>query len=64
MAAHTLKVKLLHDTIVAPAAEPRGVASYGKSGEIHELDRWTALHLCHCHEEFPRAELVKVKSKE
>ena len=54
----TLKVKLLHDSIVAPATEPRGVATYGKAGEIHELPRWEALHLCHCNEEFPRAELV------
>jgi len=64
MAAHTQKIRLLHDTIVAPASEPRGVATYGKVGDIVELDRWTALHLCQCHEEFPRAELVKAKSKE
>ncbi len=60
----TLKVRLLHDTIVGPASEPRGVAQYGKSGEIHELPRWEAMHLCHCHEEFPRAQLVGNKQKE
>jgi hypothetical protein len=56
-----LKVKLLHDTIVAGASEPRGEAVYGRAGETHELPRWEALHLCHCHPEFPRAVLVEKK---
>jgi hypothetical protein len=56
-----LKVKLLHDTIVEGASEPRGVAVYGKSGEVHELPKWEALHLCHCHPEFPRATLITAK---
>jgi len=58
-----LKIRLLHDSIVAPATEPRGVATYGKAGEIVEMDRWTALHLCQSHPEFPRAELVKPTGK-
>lgn len=57
----TLKVKLLHDTIVEGASEPRGTAVYGKAGEIHELPRWEAMHLCQCHPEFPRAVLVTDK---
>lgn len=56
-----LKVRLLHDAIVAPATEPKGVATYGKSGEIHELPRWEAMHLVQCNEEFPRAELINKK---
>jgi len=59
----TLKVRLLHDSVVGPADEPRGENHVGRSGEIHELDRWTALHLCHCHPEFPRAELIDKKGK-
>ncbi len=57
----TLKVRLLHDTVVGAASEPRGEPRYGKVGEIHELPKWEAMHLCQCHEEFPRAELVKEK---
>lgn len=56
-----LKVKLLHDTVVEGASEPRGVAIYGKVGEIHELPKWEAMHLCQCHPEFPRATLVTAK---
>ncbi len=59
MASHTLKVRLLHDCVVAPASESRGEPRFGKTGEIHDLPKWEALHLCQCHEEFPRAELVK-----
>ena len=33
----TLKVKLLHGTIVEGASEPRGEAIYGKVGEIHDV---------------------------
>lgn len=57
----TIKVRLLHDTIVRGADEPRGEALYGKKGEVHEFDRWVGLHLCQCHPEFPHAELVKPK---
>ncbi len=56
-----IRVKLLHDCIVEGASEPRGVAVYGKAGEIHDLPKWEALHLCHCNQEFPRAVLVEKK---
>ncbi len=60
--AANLKVKLLHDTIVAGATEPRGQDQrIGRVGEIVELPRWEALHLCQCHPEFPRATLVTGK---
>lgn len=59
----TLKVELLHDTIVAPATEPRGVATYGKTGETHVLPYWEAMHLVQCNDEFPRAKLVEAKRK-
>ncbi len=60
--AANLKVKLLHDCIVAGASEPRGQDQrIGKVGEIVELDKWTAMHLCNCHPEFPRATLVTAK---
>ncbi len=56
--AHTLKVRLLHDTVVRGASEPRAQDQLiGKAGEIHEFDKWTATHLMQCHPEFPRAEL-------
>ncbi len=60
--AHTLKVRLLHDTVVRGASEPKGQDQLiGKAGEIHEFDKWTALHLTQCHPEFPRATLVTAK---
>ena len=59
----TLKVRLLHGAIVQGASEPRGTAVYGKSGEVHELPRWEAMHLVQCHPEFPRAELIETKGK-
>ena len=63
MAAHLLKVRLLHDTVIGAADEPRGPNKIGRAGDIVELERWTAMHLCQCHSEFPRAELVDKKGK-
>lgn len=45
--ASTLKVKLNKGVIVEGAKTPRGEARYGKPGETHEFDRWTAAYLCH-----------------
>ena len=56
-----LKVRLLHDTVIGSATEPRGENVVGKAGEIVELPRWEAMHLCQCNAEFPRAELIKPK---
>lgn len=59
--ANTLKVKLNRGIIVASATEPRGEPTYGQPGEVVELDRWTALHLCNSNEDAPAATLVTKK---
>lgn len=56
-----LKVKLNRDVLVSGATEPRGTDQvYGKAGQVHEFDRWTAMHLTSG--EYPAGELVtKIK---
>jgi len=61
----SFSIRLLHDCVISPPDQPRGVARHGKAGEIIkvpvEMPRWEAAHLCQCHPEFPRAEVVKGK---
>jgi hypothetical protein len=54
-----LKVKLFRGVVVQGATEPRGEPTYGKPGEIHEFDRWEALHLTAG--DYPAGELVTAK---
>jgi hypothetical protein len=56
---NTLKIKLNRGIVVAGATEPRGEPTYGKPGEVVELDTWTARYLCSG--EYPAAELVTKK---
>lgn len=56
-----LRVKLNRDVIVKGSTEPRGEPSYGKQGEVHEFDDWTAHHLASG--DYPAGEIVDKRAK-
>ncbi len=44
-----LRVKLKHGIIVQGATEPKGTdQTYGKIGDVVDLDIWTGRHLINC----------------